>query len=52
MPYFPIVHDQFRTQEEAYGFVVVVVNLLELKYANAKCNNFSFLTNGVTNETN
>jgi hypothetical protein len=51
MPYFPIVHDQFRTQEEAYEFVVVVVNLLELKYPNAKCNNFSFLTNGVTNDT-
>ena len=52
MPYFPIVHDHFRTKEEAYDFLDVVVNLLELKYANAKCNNFFFLTNGVTNETN
>ena len=43
MPHFPIVRDHFRTQEEAYEFVVSVVNLLELKYPNAKCNNFSFL---------
>lgn len=42
--YFPIVRDHFKTQEEAYDFVVSVVNLLELKYPNAKCSNFSFLT--------
>jgi len=48
MPYFPIVHDHFRTGEEAYGFIEVVVNMLDLKYPNAVCNNFSFLTNGVT----
>lgn len=44
MPHFPIVRDHFRTQDEAFDFVVSVVNLLELKYPNAKCNNFSFLT--------
>ena len=38
-----IGRDHFRTQDEAYEFVVSVVNLLELKYPNAKCNNFSFL---------
>lgn len=42
--YFPIVRDHFRTLEEAYDFVVGVVNLLELKYPDAKCSNFSFLT--------
>ena len=39
-----IGRDHFLTQEEAYDFVVSVVNLLELKYPNAKCSNFSFLT--------
>lgn len=42
--YFPIVRDYFKTQEESYDFVVSVVTLLELKYPNAKCSNFSFLT--------
>ena len=41
---FPICGDHFRTQDEAFDFVVSVVNLLELKYPNAKCSNFSFLT--------
>lgn len=39
-----IGRDHFRTQEEAFDFVVSVVNLLELKYPNVVCNNFSFLT--------
>lgn len=42
--FFPYGRDHFRTQEEAYDFVVSVVNLLELKYPNIKCSNFSFLT--------
>lgn len=41
---FGIVHDHFRTQEEAFDFVVSVVTMLEMKYPNAVCNNFSFLT--------
>ena len=43
MPYFSIVRDHFRTQAEAFDFVVSVVTLLQLKYPNAVCNNFSFL---------
>lgn len=39
-----IARDHFRTQEEAFDFVVTAVNLLELKYPDAICNNFSFLT--------
>ena len=39
-----IGRDHFRTQDDAFDFVVSVVNLLELKYPNAKCSNFSFLT--------
>ena len=42
--FFPIVRDHFRTHDEAHDFVVGVVNLLELKYPDAKCSNFSFLT--------
>jgi hypothetical protein len=41
---FRIVTDHFKTKEEAYDFLDVVVNILTVKYPNAVCSNFSFLT--------
>jgi hypothetical protein len=41
---FTVARDHFRTGEEAYEFIDVVLNMLELKYPNAVCSNFSFLT--------
>jgi hypothetical protein len=41
---FPVARDHFLTGEEAYEFIEVVVNMLDLKYPNAVCSNFSFLT--------
>jgi len=41
---FTVARDHFRTGEEAYEFIEVVVNMLDLKYPNAVCSNFSFLT--------
>lgn len=41
--HLPLGRDHFRTQDEAYEFVVTVVNLLEMKFPNIKCSNFSFL---------
>lgn len=38
-----IGRDHFRTKEEAFEFVVSVINLLEIKYPNVVCSNFSFL---------
>lgn len=45
---FTVARDHFLTGEEAYEFIEVVVNMLDMKYPNAVCSNFSFLTNGVT----
>ena len=39
-----IGRDHFLTQEEAFDFVVSMMNLLELKHPDAVCSNFSFLT--------
>lgn len=41
--HFQIVHDYFSTQDEAFEFIEVVVNMLAIKYPNAVCSNFSFL---------
>lgn len=41
---FTVARDHFSTGEEAYEFIEVVVNMLDLKYPNAVCSNFSFLT--------
>jgi len=49
---FTVARDHFLTGDEAYEFIEVVVNMLAIKYPDAVCSNFSFLTNGVTNETN
>ena len=38
-----IGRDHFKTQDEAFDFVVSVMNLLELKHPDAVCSNFSFL---------
>lgn len=46
---YSIITDHFKTQDEAYEFLDGVVNLLELKYPNAVCSNFSYLSHKGTN---
>ena len=41
---FPVARDHFKERCEAYEFLEVVVNLLAVKYPDAVCSNFSFLT--------
>ena len=41
---FTVARDYFLTGDESYEFIDAVVNMLELKYPDTSCSNFSFLT--------
>jgi len=46
---YTVARDHFLTGEEAYEFIDGVVNVLELKYPNVVCSNFSYLSLKGTN---